>query len=140
MKINFIPIKPKGFWFSEGFCPTLLIRVLREGYARKHWQVVDGKKELVCFSSNGIQSRTQTLCQTCADQKLCHLKLRLYFKHNHIDSCLELPLTSFQNYRIYKQRILQLGLDVKKITTRALVKNKGYWGEVLFSRSDREKN
>lgn len=140
MKVNFIPIKPKGFWLSEGFHTTLKVRVSREGYARKHWQIVDGRRELACFSSNGIQSKTKTLCQTCKDQKHCPLKLRLYFKHNHIDCCLELPLTSFQNYRLYKHRLLKLGLDVKKITTQALVKNMGYWGEVIFSRSHREKD
>jgi len=139
MIINFISVRPQGFWLSNGVYHSMRFCVLREGYARKHWKIVNGRRELACFSSNGAKSQTGTLCRTCSDIKHCQLKLRLYFKHDDLDSCLELPLTSFQNYRLYKKSLSIVGKDVKKITTRAFVKNRGYWGEVNFSRSDREK-
>lgn len=137
MRVNFISVRPQGFRLSDSVYPSLRFRVSREGYARKHRKTVNEHRQLACFSSNATQSQMGTLCRSCANIKHCQLKLRLYFKLNDIDCCLEL-LTSFQNYRQYKQRLLKSGQDVQKITTRALVKNKGYWGEVMFSRSDTE--
>lgn len=138
MMVNFISVRPRGFRFSDSVYPSLRFRVIREGYARKYWKIINQHRELACFSSNATQSQKGMLCKSCSNIKHCQLKLRLYFKLNDIDCCLELPLTSFQNYRQYKQRLLKSGQDVQKITTRALVKNKGYWGEVMFSRSDTE--
>lgn len=140
MKINFISVRPQGFWVEDAVYTSLRLRIIKEGYARKLWKIVDGKRELVCFSSNANLSQTGTRCTTCFNIKQCHLKLRLYFKLNDRDSCLELPLTSFKNYQLYKKKLSILGRDVKNITTLAFVKNRGYWGEVNFSLSNRDSN
>ena len=140
MRVNFISVKPQGFRLSDSVYPSLRFRVIREGYARKYWKIIHQHRELACFSSNANQSQRGTLCRSCSNIEHCQLKLRLYFKTNKMDSCLELPLTSFQNYQLYKQRLSILRLDVKNIITQAFVKNRGYWGEVHFSRLHCEKN
>lgn len=139
MRVNFISVRPQGFRISDSVYPSLRFRVIREGYSRKYWKIQDQHRQLACFSSNATHSQMGTLCRSCPDIKYCQLKLRLYFKLNELDSCLELPFTSFQKYRFYKQKMLLLRMDVKNIITLAFVKNRGYWGEVHFSRFHGEK-
>lgn len=49
-----------------------------------------------------------------------------------MNCCLELPKTSYENYRDYTTTLLEKGLNVKEVTTIAAVIDRGYWGEICF--------
>lgn len=129
----FVTIKPEGFVINGQFKKEIRFIVQGEFQARKLWASANNKNHLACFSSNGHKSFNGKHCDTCSDIKNCQLKLRLLFKLESLDYCLELPKTSYENYRKYTTTLLEDGLDIKRIITIANVIDRGYWGEVLFS-------
>lgn len=129
----FITIRPEGFIVNGQFKKELAFTVITESQARKLWTEANGKKQLACFSSNGRKSYKGKSCNMCSDLDDCQLKLRLLFNLNFKDYCLELPKTSYENYRRYTTKLLEDGFNVKVIITTAYVIDRGYWGEVCFS-------
>lgn len=115
------------------FKKELAFVVTGESQARKLWSAGDGEKHLACFSSNGFKSHDGKHCNMCSNLQTCQLKLRLLFKLEGVDCCLELPKTSYENYRRYSTKLLEDSLNVKRVTTMACVVDRGYWGEVCFS-------
>lgn len=130
----FITIKPQGFWIpSAGLLRRLKFTLIQERQARKYWIKKHGGRRLKCFSSNGVRSSTGDRCDRCPYQDDCQLKLRLYFDIAETLYCLELPQTSYENYREYSLELLEAGQNVKNVRTLAKVLDRGYWGEVIFS-------
>lgn len=134
-KAEFVTIRPEGFIVNGQFWKELVFIVTGESQARKLWSTDNGEKHLTCFSSNGLKSHNGKSCNICPNLHACQLKLRIVFKLESIDCCLELPKTSYENYRIYTTELLGNGLNVKGVTTLAYVVDRGYWGEVCFSKN-----
>ena len=112
---------------------TLSFKVTRQSLARKFWSADDNSnRKLLCFSSNGIFSKTGKLCCQCENIRQCMLKLRIFFYHDNLSFCIELPLSAYDNYRKYTGKLAEYGLDVKDVTTIAEVIDMGYWGNVFF--------
>ena len=132
-RATFIIIRPEGFIVKGQFKKELNFIVATESQARKLWTVSDNKKQLACFSSNGRKSHDGKFCNICPNLNECQLKLRLLFDLKSENCCLELPKTSYENYRNHTTKLLENGLDVKWVITTAYVVDRGYWGEVCFS-------
>ena len=134
-KISFVNIKPHGFYIDGTIQSRLVFSISRITEARKLWSTDDDfSRFLVCFSSNGKYSRDGRSCAQCTCQDLCLRKLRIFFQNNNHDYCLEIPFSSVENFYIYLSLLQEDGFDVKDVTTMAVVIDRGYWGEVCFSK------
>ena len=132
-KITYISIKPEGFVINESIEKSITFKVKNENWARKLWSVTSGRRFLACFSSNGCQSRDGKDCSRCFDQEKCLLKKRIFFEIDQDLLCLELPSTSYKNYKSFIMKLQSSGKQVKTVTTIAHIINRKYWGEVWFA-------
>lgn len=129
----FITIRPEGFIVNKQFKKQLSFVVTGEFQTRKLWSPsTNNENRLACFSPNGRKTHNGKSCDLCPNMENCQLKLRILFKLESLPYCLELPKTSYENYRNYTTKLLGNGLSVKNVTTSASVVDRGYWGEVCF--------
>lgn len=134
-KMVFVNVKPHGFYINGIIQNRLVFSIARIVEARKLWSTDDDfTRTLVCFSSNGKYSRDGQSCERCPCQDLCLHKLRIFFKYNNNDYCLEIPFSSKENFDAYLSQLHDDGFYVKDVMTMATVIDRGYWGEVCFSR------
>jgi hypothetical protein len=134
-RTTFVNIKPEGFAIKDDLFHTLSFVVSGEALARKLWSRSQHQRTLLCFSSNGRTNRQGRPCRSCPQKQQCLLKLRIYFFKSEQQCCLELPDSSYRNYRQYTKNLLEMGLDVRKVITIARTIDRGYWAEVRFAYS-----
>lgn len=133
-EVIFVTIRPEGFIVDTIYKNTLSFVVQKECQVRKMWKVIDNAPVLSCFSMNGQRSFKGQNCNVCQDIQSCQLKLRIFFRIDSLYCCMELPKSSYENYRNYTISLLNNKLNVKWVTTTAQVIDRGYWGEVQFHR------
>jgi hypothetical protein len=133
MKTVFVRIGPEGFTWPGNRRTELRMRIHREQEARKLWTKRDNRRELACHSADGVRSREGQSCAACPRRDSCQPRLRLYFRQDGQDFCLELPASSRDNYREYREGLLESGLAPDALVTLARVAGRGYWGEVTFT-------
>lgn len=128
----FVYVRPEGFILNGTFRKTINFIVKKEFQARKLWDTAGSSPNLLCFSSDGRKSHTGKPCLSCPNIVGCQLKLRVLFSIDSLSCCLELPKTSYENYRNYTTALLIKGITVGHVTTLASVVDRGYWGEICF--------
>jgi hypothetical protein len=139
-EVIFVGIKPEGFIVDTVYKDTLNFVVQKESQVRKLWEIKDNISVVTCFSMNGQKSFKGKNCSTCQDNLSCQLKLRIFFRLDSLCCCLELPKSSYENYRRYTTKLLESGLYVRNVTTTASIIDRGYWGEVCFSTANTKTN
>lgn len=132
MKTEFIRIKRSSFQVGNQETRELRFRILQVREARKFWKQTAGQRQLLCHSADGIRSRRGEFCDSCPDHDCCQPKLRLYFRKNGRDLCLELPKSSLENYQDYSRGLKVCRMNIHETVTIARVVDQGYWGEVTF--------
>lgn len=136
MKANFVRVRPQGFYIHDEFYKSLKIKILSHTQARKKWDLVNGKKTLACVSWNGRNASHGRQCLYCGNIEKCKLKHRIFFSRGQVMFCIELPDTSYDNFRAYLEELKKKDLGFKDVTTLVETINRGYWGEILFSLSN----
>lgn len=139
-EVIFVGIRPEGFIVDNVYKNTLSFIVQKECQVRKLWKASDNIPALSCFSMNGQSSSKGKKCSLCQDNQSCQVKLRIFFRLDPLYCCLELPKSSYENYRNYTIELLKTGLNVRQVTTIAYIIDRGYWGEVCFSTDNTKTN
>lgn len=130
--VSFIKIRPEGFYLNKIFLKTIKFKIQYHLPARKKWEVVDGKKILICTSWNGILASFGKKCSQCKVINDCQLKHRIHFNFNKEKCCLEIPCTSYENFQLYMNRLEELKIKPNEVFTLVSTIDRGYWGEVMF--------
>lgn len=135
--LKFISISPNGFHISDlNIRKEIFFTVSKTSNARKFWRVINDKRFLACFSSDGITSSNGAPCSSCQKIKECLPKFRLFFSMIDSDFCLELNPDSHQNFLDYINKLNQLNLSVYKVRTKAFSVVRGYWSNIFFELSN----
>ena len=132
----FITVRANGFMAGDEHFPILSFRLTRESRARKLWIGEGSQRRLECFSSNGSASRYGKSCGSCGESERCKIKLRLHFMLGNANCCLELPGSSMENFIRLRDEIQASGENIRNVPILASVVDRGYWGEVVFTRAN----
>ena len=131
--LKFISISPNGFHLSNvNIRKDIIFIISKTSYARKFWRVLNDKRFLACFSSDGITSSNGAPCSSCHNKQKCLPKFRLFFSLFDSNFCLELNPDSHQNFLNYTNKLNQLNLSVYNVQTRAFAVEQGYWSNIFF--------
>ncbi|HPN31114.1 MAG TPA: hypothetical protein PKY81_09160 [bacterium] len=135
--LKFISITPNGFHISNvNIRNDIIFTVSKTSKARKFWRVLNDKRFLACFSSDGINSSKGAPCSSCLNKQKCIPKFRLFFSIFNSNFCLELNPDSYQNFLDYTNKLNELNLSIFNVRTRAFAVERDYWSNIFFELID----
>ena len=132
-RIPFLRVSPHGFVVNDRVIPRFSAVTLDARLVRKRF--CHGK--LVCYSSSGDVAKDGSDCSDCSHLDDCTPRLRLRLKPalglvpNPI--FLELGFSSARNFLDYVKKIHSIGFHPSDAHTLFSCRDRGRWGEVLFS-------
>jgi hypothetical protein len=124
-------VTPDGFVVDDERVPTLTGRVRKTHLVRKRFE--DGV--LACDSRDGVTARNGTQCEACLHPR-CQPSLRLHLQNASAVYVIDLAVTAAQNFLRLEDVLEADGKTLDDTPLTLSVINRGYWGEVRFTRAE----
>ena len=125
-----VKIRPNGFEVEGELHDRLQGRIVRTARIRKLFE--DGT--LSCRSSDGIRSDDGILCESCGHPD-CRPLLRVHLEVAAQILLLDLPHSSARNLIRLADELDCSDKGLATVEVTATVVDRGYWGEVRFTRT-----
>jgi len=134
MLVRYLTVRPQGFVLKPGTLPVphLDARILAFGGARTLYRA----RRPHCRSLDGIRSVTHQdrVCADCQSREHCVPQVRLDLIVDRKPYRLLLAYSSARAFLAYHAELQRTNVTLEHVIHRLLVKDRGSWGEIVFTR------